>query len=178
MVTLNGANVPLNRSLVSVAMDNETNASLYMPVRELLEYLGYTVEWDNARNTVNIFSGRQSNNISRPDNTHDIVGNIVGNSAASGNTVFNISNSNSFNIAQSGSFQAENNQTLVLEITSTIKGGSVDLFLFDPSGREQRITIGETATTKEIALSRGIWQWNCSGMFKDGGNINIVGTIK
>ncbi|MCL1996966.1 MAG: hypothetical protein FWG63_12220 [Defluviitaleaceae bacterium] len=56
-------------------------------------------------------------------------------------------------------------------------GGSVDLFLFDPSGREQRITIGVADTTREIPLSAGIWQYNGFGMFRSG-NISIVGTIE
>ena len=70
------------------------------------------------------------------------------------------------------------NQVLTLNITSTIKGGSVDLFLFDPNNKEQRITIGSADAAKEIALSKGIWQYNCSGMFNEGGNIRIVGTVK
>lgn len=85
---------------------------------------------------------------------------------------------NQKNIAESDSFQAENNQTLTLNITSDIKGGSVDLILFAPHGKEQRITISSTDTTKEITLEKGTWQYNCSGIFKDGGNVRIVGTIK
>lgn len=72
----------------------------------------------------------------------------------------NLSNKNAFNISESGSFQAEDNQVLTLNITSTIKGGSVDLFLFDPNNKEQRITIGSADAAKEIALSKGIWQYN------------------
>ena len=73
---------------------------------------------------------------------------------------------------------AEQGQTLVLTITSDIKGGSVDLFLFDPNGRQQRVTIGAANVSKEIPLEQGIWQYNCSGVFKDGGNVKIVGTVK
>ncbi len=177
-VTLDGVNVPLDRSLVAVTMDNETNASLYMPVRELLEYPGYTVKLDSTKNTVNLGIGLQWANNNRHNNTHQIIGDIIYNSNTSGNAVLIINTTNAFNVAESGSFQADNNQTLVLEITSTIKGGVVDLFLFDPSGREQRITIGNTTTTGKIALAKGIWQYNCSGMFKDGGSIKIVGTIR
>lgn len=165
-VTLDGAAVPLTKPLVAVTADNETDPSLYMPVGELLEYLGYTVTWDGTKDTVHLVS-----NGSRP---HEIIGNVV----TDGNTVMNLSNKNAFNISESGSFQAEDNQVLTLNITSTIKGGSVDLFLFDPNNKEQRITIGSADAAKEIALSKGIWQYNCSGMFNEGGNIRIVGTVK
>lgn len=101
------------------------------------------------------------------------------NNSDSTNVVMNLTNhANQTNIAESGSFRAEDNQTLTLNITSDIKGGEVNLFLFDPNGKEQRITIGSTNMTKEIALEKGTWQYNCSGVFKDGGNIKIVGTIK
>lgn len=82
------------------------------------------------------------------------------------------------NIAESGSFQAEDHQTLTLTITSDIKGGSVDFFLFDPNGNQQHITIGSADITKEIPLEKGIWQYNCSGLFQDGGNITVTGTIQ
>lgn len=94
-----------------------------------------------------------------------------------GNIIINLSNKNTFNIAESGSFQAKNGQTLTLDITSTIKGGTVDFFLFDPNGKEQRMTIGSSNFTQEIPLTEGLWQYNCSGIFKDGGNIKIIGTI-
>ncbi len=100
------------------------------------------------------------------------------NSMRTGNVVLKLHNQNSYNISESGSFQAENNQTLNLAILSNIKGGTVDLFLFDPNGKEQRVTIGSENTNKEITLSKGVWQYNCTGMFKDGGSIKITGTIK
>jgi hypothetical protein len=166
-VTLNGDSLPLSKSLIMVTMDSEQNASLYIPANELLEKLGYTVNYDGVNNTVDLIPG---NNIS-----HEVISDIN----ADGNVVINlVNNSNQTNIAKSGSFQAENGQTLTLNITSDIKGGTVDLFLFDPNGKEQRITIGSTDVTKEIALEKGTWQYNCSGLFKDGGNIKIVGTIK
>ena len=31
---------------------------------------------------------------------------------------------------------------------------------------------------KEIPLEKGKWQYNCSDIFQNGGNIKIVGTIK
>lgn len=165
-VKLNGSALPLNKSLISVTMDNEENASLYVPANELLEKLGYIINYDDAKNTMDLIAGNSS---------QEVVDNIV----SEGNFVMNLTNNiNQKNIAESGSFQAEDNQTLILNITSDIKGGSVNLFLFDPNGKEQHITIGSANLTKEIPLEKGIWQYNCSGIFKDGGNIKITGTIK
>ena len=166
-VTLNGNSLPLSKSLVSITMDHEQKANLYVPADELLEKLGYTVNYDSVKDTVDLISGNNS--------SHEVISDII----SDGNVVMNLANNNNqTNIAESGSFQVENNQTLTLNITSDIKGGSVDLFLFDPNGIEQRITIGSANISKDIALEKGIWQYNCSGIFKDGGNIKIVGTIK
>lgn len=166
-VTLNGVSLSLTKPVLSVTMDNEQSASLYVPVNELFTTLGYSVNYDSENNTIDLIP---HNNIS-----YETVDDIISNE----NAVLNITNyPDQRNIAESGSFQAENNQTLVLTITSDIKGGTVDLFLFDPNGREQRITIGSANITKEIALEKGKWQYNCSGIFQDGGNIRIVGTIK
>jgi len=166
-VTLNGDSLPLSKSLIWVTMDNEQNASLYVPANELLEKLGYTVNYDVVKNTVDLITGNSS--------SQEVIGDII----SEGNVVMNFTNNtNQTNIAESGSFQAENNQTLTLNVTSDIKGGSVDFFLFDPNGKEQHITIGSANLTKEIALEKGIWQYNCSGVFKDGGSVKIVGAIK
>lgn len=165
-VTLNGSALPLSKSLISVTMDNEENASLYMPADELFEKLGYTINYDNEKNTIDLITGSSSQS-------------VIDNTVSEGNVVINLTNNISQkNIAESGSFQAADNQTLVLNIISDIKGGTVDLFLFDPNGKEQHITIGSSNLTKEIALEKGIWQYNCSGIFKDGGNIQIVGTVR
>lgn len=164
-ITLNGEALPLNLPLISVTMDDGQNEDLYAPATELLEKLGYSVHYDSGTNTVNI----------NPGSRHEVIGDNV----SEGNAVIHLANhANQANIAESGSFQAEDNQTLTLNITSDIKGGSVVLFLFDPNGKEQRITIGSANLAKEIPLEKGIWQYNCSGAFKDGGNIEIVGTIK
>lgn len=166
-VTLNGALLPLNKPLISVAMEGEQNEILYVPVNELLESLGYTTHYDNAKNSVDLIPG---NGNSRESASHTV---------ASGSTAIDFaSHPGQLNIAESGSFQVESNQTLVLNITSDIKGGSVDFFLFGPEGKEHRITIGSADIAKEIPLEKGIWKYNCSGMFKDGGNIKLVGTIK
>ncbi len=104
---------------------------------------------------------------------------MIGDIVTEGNVAMNFTNNaNQTNIAESGAFRAENNQTLTINITSDIKGGSVDLFLFDPNGNEQKITIGSADMTKEIALVKGVWKYNCSGVFKDGGNIKVLGQIK
>jgi hypothetical protein len=65
---------------------------------------------------------------------------------------------------------------LTLEITSTISGGPVDLFLFSPDKKEQRISIENTTETQTIALSEGEWAYNCTGFF-DSGSIEIIGKI-
>jgi len=166
-ITLNGESLPLSKSLISVTMDNEQNESLYIPANELFEKLGYTVNYDGANNSVNLILDKKR--------SQEIIGDIV----TEGNVALNFTNNaNQTNIAESGAFRAENNQTLTINITSDIKGGLVDLFLFDPNGKEQKITIGSSNITKEIALEKGVWKYNCSGVFKDGGNIKVLGQIK
>lgn len=166
-ITLNGVSLPFSKSLISVTMDDEQNASLYVPANELFVNLGYAVNYDSEKNTVDLIP---DSNVS-----HETIDDIV----SDGNVVINLANNtDQKNIAESGSFQAEDSQTLTLTIISDIKGGSIDLFLFDPNGKEQHITIGSANITKEISLEKGKWQYNCSGLFKDGGNVKIVGTIK
>lgn len=157
-VTLNGVSLPLGKPVLSVTMDDEQTASLYVPANELFTNLGYDVNYDSEKNTIDLIP---RSNISDQ------------------NAVLNLANhTGQKNIAESGSFQAGDNQTLVLNITSDIKGGTVDLFLFDPSGKEQRITIGSANMTTEVPLEKGTWQYNCSGVFQDGGDIQVVGTLK
>lgn len=166
-IMLDGELLPLSKSLISVTMDNEQNESLYIPANELFEKLGYNVNYDGANNSVNLILDKKR--------SQEIIGDIV----TEGNVAMNFTNNaNQTNIAESGAFRAEKNQTLTINITSDIKGGSVDLFLFDPNGKEQKITIGSTNITKEIALEKGVWKYNCSGVFKDGGNIKVLGEIK
>ena len=166
-VTLNGEALPLSKSLISVTLDNEQNESLYIPANELFEKLGYSVNYDSVKNTVNLISGT--------NRSQDTIGEVV----TEGNVAMNFTNNaNQTNIAKSGAFRVKDNQTLTINITSDIKGGLVDLFLFDPEGNEQKITIGSANMTKEITLKKGVWKYNCSGVFKDGGNIKVVGEIK
>ena len=63
-----------------------------------------------------------------------------------------------------------------LVIQSDIKGGTVDLFLFSPDNKEQRITLGGSDETKTIDLSAGRWAYNCTGFFESG-RITIIGCL-
>lgn len=90
-------------------------------------------------------------------------------------TVLNLASNGQNSITQSGSFEANDNQTLTLTVESDIKGGAVDLFLFSPDNREQRITFSGSDETKTVTLSDGKWNYNCTGFFKSG-DITIVGT--
>lgn len=93
-----------------------------------------------------------------------------------GSLVFDFDNKNLKNVIGSGSFNAEEGQTLSLKVLSDIKGGSVDLFLFDPNGKEQRFRIENSDFTKEIELTKGRWAYNCTGYFKQG-NVRIKGIL-
>lgn len=164
-ITLRGTSLPLERPLVSVTMEGEQTADLYVPADEVFGKLGYGVSYDGEKHILDLIPGGGSQ--------------AVNGSSVQGNVVMDLANhENQLNIAESGSFQAENDQILVINVTSDIKGGTVDLFLFDPSGKEQRITIGSSDMTKEIHLEKGTWQYNCSGMFKEGGSVRITGSIK
>lgn len=164
-VTLKGAPLSFDHPLISVTMEDGQDPDLYMPANDLLTSLGYTLHYDNEKNMVDLLPG----NVSLPDAA----------SHGNGDPVIALANhSGQRNIAESGSFQAEDNQILVLEITSDIKGGSVDFFLFDPNGKEQRIVIESSDIIKEIPLKKGLWKYNCSGIFAEGGNVKITGTIR
>ena len=164
-VTLKGAPLSLNHPLISVTMEDGQEPKLYMPADELLTSLGYTLHYDNGKNTVDLLPG----NASLPDAV----------SYGNGDSVIALANRpEQRNIAESGAFQAEDNQTLILEITSDIKGGTIDFFLFDPNGKEQRIVIESSDIVKEIPLEKGLWKYNCSGIFKEGGNVKLIGTIR
>jgi len=52
-----GQAVPLENQLVSIVREGESNARLYMPIRELLEYMNFIVEWDAETNSVNLTMG-------------------------------------------------------------------------------------------------------------------------
>lgn len=115
-------------------------------------------------------------------NTHETIENI-GHDAAletpEDGVVIKVKNrSGQRNVSESGFFAAESGQVLTLEITSTIRGGLVDLFLFAPDGTEHRFTIGTAdGAIREVELTEGIWAYNVFGIFRNGGNISITGTL-
>ncbi len=175
-VKLNGVSVPLNNPIILVTQDNEKESKMYMPMRELLEYLGYEVIWDGKQEFIYLNS---INHIAENVISKEVIGDIGETVITTNGSAFDIKNNpNQFNIAESGSFSGKNNQTLKMEITSTIKGGTVDLFLIDPNNKQYQFTIGSGTATKEIELTEGVWKYNCSGMFRNGGDIRITGTIK
>ena len=47
-----GQEVPLDNPLVSIVAEGKTDARLYMPVRELLEYMHFNVQWHEKDNAV------------------------------------------------------------------------------------------------------------------------------
>lgn len=128
------------------------DGTVYLPVRALGSALGKDVSWDAESKTVHMGV--------KPAGT-------VGFTITSSGTV----------ISTSSFFQAAEGQTLHLDVTTDITGGSVDFILFDPSGREQRITIGGADMTKEIALTEGTWAYTCVGKFTSG-SFQVVGTVQ
>lgn len=96
---------------------------------------------------------------------------------SSSGTVMNLSNNGQYSITKSGSFKAEDGQVLTITVQSDIRDGSVDLFLFSPDSKEQRITLGGSDETKTIVLSAGKWSYNCTGFFKSG-NITLIGELR
>lgn len=163
-IVLNGEVLPLDKPLLSVTLDNAQDAGLYVPANTLLEKLGYTVWYDGGTDCLHLVSAKETPSA---ENT------------VNGTMVMHVTNHpGQKNIAESGSFTAEDNQKLTLMILSDIQGGTVDLFLFDPSGKEQHIVIGAENSVKEIALEKGTWKYNCSGIFRDGGDVQITGIIQ
>ena len=115
-----------------------------------------------------------------PGSTFEIIGEVIGEEqdAPHTGTVINIQSNNRTNVVQSGSFQAEDGQELIFQILSSIRGGTVDLFLFAPDGTEHRFTIGATPLTERaVVLTYGVWAYNAFGQFA-GGDISIVGALR
>lgn len=165
-LTLRGIPISFSKPLISVTMEDSQASSLYVPADEAFEKLGYKIAWDSGTNTLDL--------VPESGYSQEVTGGGV-----QGNVVMDLANhANQKNIAESGSFQAMANQILTITVTSTIKGGTVELFLFDPYGKERRITIGASHMTEEIPLEPGTWQYNCSGIFTEGGDVRITGTIK
>lgn len=92
-------------------------------------------------------------------------------------SVLNLSSSGRGSITQSGSFESTEGQVLTLSVQSDIQGGAVDLFLFPPNRKEQRLTFDGSDQTVTVALSAGRWDYNCTGFFRSG-DIVILGELK
>jgi len=107
--------------------------------------------------------------------------NVVSASQPDKNTVFHLSNGSGRSITQSSSFEAKAGQTLTITAESSIKGGTVDFFLFSSAGNGfnevTTFTFGGSNATKTVELTAGRWAYNCTGFF-DSGDIVITGTIK
>lgn len=167
---VNGENVNIKESFVSVVDGN--NSKLYMPTREILETLGYKIEWYNNINTINIINNDDFYQ-SMSDNKNEYF-----NNKETTNQIFNLK-SNTFNMSESGQFYAKDNQTLKLEIDADLINGSVDFILFDPVGEEQNpINIVKMKDTVTVELTKGLWSYNCSGRFRGSGHCNIVGILE
>ena len=65
-VIYNGQTLTLSQPMVSVVKEGEKNASNYMPVRAVLEAMGYTVDWDSSRNAV-VINGDGTTKILDPE---------------------------------------------------------------------------------------------------------------
>lgn len=165
-ISLNGEKISISEPFISVT-DTNDSAKVYMPVREILEALGYTVSLYDKSNTINIVNDKSYYNIEQPPNNE------------SNNVVIDLKNRNTFNMAESGNFYAKDNQTLKLQIDANVINGSVDFTLFNPDGEEcDTIHITKMNETKTIELSKGRWAYNCTGMFRGGGECKIVGIIE
>lgn len=65
-VIYNGQALSLSQPMVSVVKEGEKNASNYMPVRAVLEAMGYIVDWDGSRNAV-VINGTSITEILDPE---------------------------------------------------------------------------------------------------------------
>lgn len=63
-----GEEIPLKDSLVLITAEGEANGKLYMPVRELLEYMNFQVEWDNKDKAVYLTMNGNTGNNGTADN--------------------------------------------------------------------------------------------------------------
>ncbi len=163
-ITLNGNTLNITNPLVSIVKQGETTAQTYMPVREILQILGYSVQWYENSKTIDI--------ITPAINSYNINSDIK-------NVVINLKNQNTFNMSESGNFYAKDGDKLKLQIKAELINGSVDFILFDPNGVQRKtITIDKMDEEIIIELSKGQWAYNCSGMFRGGGNLILIGTLE
>jgi len=67
-VIFNGKELDIRSTqMISVIKDGESNVNNYMPVRTILEQMGYTVEWDGVNKAVIITGQRENESVT---NTH------------------------------------------------------------------------------------------------------------
>lgn len=81
-------------------------------------------------------------------------------------------------LISSGAFEVKAKEKLIIEITSTIKDGGGDLFLFSPSGKQMQYSISDENQTIEVHLTQGRWAYNCTAFWQGEGSIKIVGIMK
>ncbi len=87
-VYLNGKEIPLKNSLVSIVKYGETNAQTYMPMRELLEFMNYVVEWNPKDSSINLSLNDKNGGI-KTESPELVALNLVKNYiAGSDNSVF------------------------------------------------------------------------------------------
>jgi len=65
-VIYNGQTLSLSQPMISVVKEGEKNVSNYMPVRAVLESMGYTVDWDSSKNAV-VIDGNGTTEILDPE---------------------------------------------------------------------------------------------------------------
>lgn len=61
-VSINNSIIPLKNSFVSIVKRGENDAKIYMPAMEILDHLGYNVEWNASEHSINI-EGKAQNSI-------------------------------------------------------------------------------------------------------------------
>ena len=66
-----GQQVPLENQLILIAKYGEANAQMYMPLRELLEYMNFIVEWDGENNSINLTMRNIHNTTARDYNLNN-----------------------------------------------------------------------------------------------------------
>lgn len=163
---INGEEIRITNPFISVLKSGENNSNLYMPIREVLQKLGYTIQWYENNDSIDIIT--YINNLD-----------INESKLNSSDKVINLKNRDTFSINEVGNFQANDNQTLTLEINANLINGTVDFILFNPNGQQQElINIGKMNETKTIKLSKGQWSYTCSGTFRGGGICSIIGSVK
>lgn len=53
-ISFNGEQLELSQQLLSVQAQGNDNVSNYMPVRDVLEGMGYTVDWNGGNNMIEV----------------------------------------------------------------------------------------------------------------------------